>query len=346
MVQELERQAQNPDSVLRREGTVASTIVPAEDGFQYSLGNNLQQQLPPAITPTRFGAFIIGSILVGGVAVALCKVLDKVRGGSGDDGQRDVSHLSVALFALAAFDVVTDVFQTAFTYEGALKMISAAMLLLSFVTNLSMMLRFLRAELRDNPEFREWFAENLKVVSPVLLVAMTKVEVLEVLQSRVVAKLSAPFSRHSMERVRVLGFVGLLLEDVPQFVFVFVHRATRNDGNFDVSSVMSFIGTMLSITYSLVTKLTSALVLESKSPSTSAPNLEMQEKTLRDEQPEKPSRRNTGDLEAQLEAMQAQNRQLLEQMKNTSGGNPAHDGGDPANDGGDLVITQNPLADK
>ncbi|CAG8567599.1 8298_t:CDS:1, partial [Dentiscutata erythropus] len=75
-------------------------------------------------------------------------------------------------------------------------------------------------EIQSNSNFRNWFVENVKIVSICTLLSCPDIEALNILSSQIAnfKIFMAPFSEKAKIRIYYGSIINMFIEDIPQFI--------------------------------------------------------------------------------------------------------------------------------
>lgn len=155
---------------------------------------------------------------------------------------------------LAAFDFVSDVL---FVYsqkdvDGSVYAASLAFLAIPIMWNLLVLGYLFISNLLNNQQLQHWLRENTAVASASMLLALTNIEVVEILHSRLFysAAFSAPLGGQFLHRLSLAALVGSLLEDVPQLIIQSVVASRK----LTTITLLSITASVLSLAFGIIKK--------------------------------------------------------------------------------------------
>lgn len=159
----------------------------------------------------------------------------------------------VLSFALALYDFVTDcvfmISQAQKDPSSPLFFCSLAFIIIPLLFNLFIVGRVFIASILHQPEMGKWLKENAGIASAVAIFASTNVEIFAILHSNLLYKdaFNAPFDARAMKMISIAGFVGSLLEDVPQLVI----QSIAASDHFDTITLLSIVASILTIFFGI-----------------------------------------------------------------------------------------------
>ncbi|CAG8527326.1 6540_t:CDS:2 [Funneliformis mosseae] len=168
---------------------------------------------------THFKPGLIGALAALSLLVILFLVAKSQR--------KDARNTAIFQFAIAINDIIFDwVFIFTKAKNVDLFIPSLVILLVSFFVSLILAFRIIDKELRNNGEqaekFRAWLNENSKIVNIFTILAGTDIEILTVLDSKIMMfgfdKFNVGFSKETEHRIARYSFINIILEDIPQLV--------------------------------------------------------------------------------------------------------------------------------
>ncbi|CAG8457669.1 3629_t:CDS:10 [Funneliformis mosseae] len=170
-------------------------------------------------------------------------------------------NTAIFQFGLAVSDIVLD-WLFIFTKSKNVKLFipSLVILLVSFFVSLILAFRIISKELRNDNEqatkFRKWLNENSKIVNVFNILAGTDLEILNVLDSKIIIfgidKFNAGYSDETVYRIAYYSCVNIILEDIPQLVIQVIYF--RRTLHYDIIPLLTLISSCLSILSKVVDK--------------------------------------------------------------------------------------------
>ena len=129
----------------------------------------------------------------------------------------------------------------------------AVFLVVPMAVNCGFLVFILYTMLKYQPDMRTWLQNNVVVAAGVFVLSVTNIEAMQVLSSGLLNKQSflAPFSPQNRHHMMIGGFLGHLLEDIPQLCI----QSYVASSNLDTLTLLTMTASSLSLLFGVVRRL-------------------------------------------------------------------------------------------